>query len=153
MDLERRVESLESERAIRDRKREYCYRIDDRDWAGLVDLFTPDASLDYGGMGEFEGHDGVREFGEEYVAEYLEATAHALQNGRIEVDGNTATGRWYVIAFVTMADGTCGIRLGEYRDRYRRDDGEWRIESLQLRFRYSADYDDGWPNLETHEAF
>lgn len=151
MDLEEQVRRLVAERAIRDLKHAYCYRLDDRDWEGVVGLFTPDASLDYGGLGSYDGRDGVRAFTEEFVAENLEATAHAVQNGVVTVDGDQATGRWYVISFITLADGTSGIRMGEYDERYRRcDDGEWRIASLRLRFRYSADYDDGWPNLRTH---
>lgn len=153
MGLEERLERVESREAIRGLKHEYCYRLDDRDWEGVVDLFTPDASLDYGGLGSFEGHDGVREFAEGFVAEHLDATAHAVHNGVLDVDGDAATGRWYVTSWITLADGTGGFRLGEYRERYRHGEDGWRIESLALRFRYSVDHDEGWSDLETHEAF
>jgi len=153
MELAERVQRLEDDRAIRDLKHEYCYRLDDRDWDGTVELFTPDTVLDYGGLGTYEGRDGVRKFAEGFIAESLEATAHAVHNGVIDVDGDEATGRWYVTSFITLANGTSGVRMGEYEEQYRRcDDGEWRIASLWLRFRYSADYDDGWPDLRTHDT-
>jgi len=150
MEVEKRVKRLEAEKAIRELKHEYCYRLDDRDWDGVVELFTPDASLDYGGLGSYEGRDGVRAFAEEFVAENLEATAHTVHNGIVDVDGDEATGRWYVTSFITLADGRSGLRMGEYDERYRRDGDGWRIASLRLRFRYSADYEDGWPDLRTH---
>ena len=153
MALEERVQRLEAQAAIRDLRYEYCYSVDDRDWNGLVDLFTTDASLEYSGIGSFEGHDGVREFANEYVSETLEATTHAVTNGQIEVDGDTATGRWYVVAFTTQTDGNCGIRWAEYREQYQRTKDGWRIASLQLQFHYSAVYDDGWPNFETLGGF
>lgn len=151
MTIAERVSRLEARVAIRELKHEYCYRLDDRDWEGVVELFTADATLDYGGLGTYEDRDGVREFAEGFVAEHLDATAHAVHNGVVDVDGDAASGRWYVTSLITLADGTSGFRMGEYEERYRREDDGWRIESLRLRFAYSADYDEGWPDLETHE--
>lgn len=165
MSIDERVSRLEANESIRRLKHAYCYRLDDRDWEGFLQLFTDDATLDYGGLGTYEGREGVREFAEEFVAEHLEATAHAVHNGVIDVgsggaDGaddtgvageDTATGRWYVTSFITLPDRTSGFRMGNYDERYRRVDDAWKITSLRLRFLYSADYDVGWPDLETHD--
>lgn len=155
MTIAERVSRLEAKEAIRELRYAYCYRLDDRDWEGFLELFTDDATLDYGGLGTYEGRDGVREFAEEFVAEHLDATAHAVHNGVVDVDtdggDDIATGRWYVTSLITLGGGTSGFRMGQYEERYRRCDDGWRIESLQLRFVYSADYDDGWPDLETHD--
>jgi hypothetical protein len=48
-----------------------------------------------------------------------------------------------------VADGSGAWRQGWYRDEYRRLDGEWRIDTMKMRFAYMADYDDenGWSDL------
>lgn len=165
MSIAERVSRLEANESIRRLKHAYCYRLDDRDWEGFLGLFTDDATLDYGGLGTYEGREGVREFAEEFVAEHLDSTAHAVHNGVIDIDASgdgggdngdgadadTATGRWYVTSFITLPDRSSGFRMGHYDERYRRVDDGWKIASLRLRFLYSADYDVGWPDLETHD--
>ena len=155
MSTEATLERLADRISIRDLRSRYCYRIDDRDFQSLPDLFTADATLDYGGLGTYQGRDGVREF-TEFVAESLERTTHLLANPVISVgtDGgrDRATGRLYVIASITYADGTGGWRIGEYRDEYRRVDGEWLIDEARMRFTHSMDYDPeiGWPDFTPH---
>lgn len=127
----------------------YCYAIDEHEFESLVELFTEDCTLDYGGLGTYEGHDGVRAFATEFVGENLESTAHAVHNPLLTIDGDTASGKWYVTSPITFADGTGGFRWGRYDETYRRVDGEWRIDDLRLRFIYSMDYgDDGWSDWE-----
>jgi hypothetical protein len=55
----------------------------------------------------------------------------------IEIDGHNATGIWAMSDYVEMfdADGvaTHGFwGYGHYHERYRRDDGVWRISSWKL---------------------
>lgn len=151
-DLASRVARLEDREAIRRVRYEYCYAVDMQDWDALVDLFTADATLDYGGLGTYDGHEGVREFGSEFVEANLEATAHAVHLPILDVDGGEATGQWYVTSPVTYADGSGGFRWGRYDERYRREDGDWKIADLRLRFVYALDYgEDGWSDWETFQ--
>lgn len=156
MSTEATLERLADRIAIQDLRSNYCYAIDDRDFESLPHLFTEDVSLDYGALGTYQGRDGVRKFAD-FVAESLERTTHLLANPTISVgvdgDRDRATGRLYVIASITYADGTGGWRIGEYRDEYRRVDGEWRIADAAMRFTHSMDYDtaDGWPDFTAHE--
>jgi hypothetical protein len=100
-------------------------------------------------MGVYEGQEGLERFAAEFVEAQLESSAHMLSNPILEIDGNEATGRWYVESPLTFADGSGAWRQGWYRDEYRRLDGEWRIETIEMRFVYTADYDDetGWSDL------
>jgi uncharacterized protein (TIGR02246 family) len=147
--LAARLRRHEDHREIRSVRYRYCYAIDEHDWDALLALFTEDATLDYGGLGTYEGHEGIRAFAEEFVGENLQTTAHAVHNPVISLDKDTATGKWYVTSPITYADGTGGFRWGRYDEQYRRVDGEWRIDDLQMRFVYALDYDDGWPDWET----
>lgn len=149
--LEQRLQRFEDRYDIEQLRYRYCYAIDTRDWDALVSLFTDDATLDYGGLGTFEGKEGVREFATAVVEENLAATAHAVHNPILTVEENSATGQWYVSSPVTFADGTGGFRWGRYDEQYRRVDGAWRIEDLRLRILYSIDFEgDGWPNWTTY---
>lgn len=156
MSTEATLDRLADRIAIQDLRSSYCYTIDDRDFESLPGLFTEDASLDYGALGTYQGRDGVREFAD-FVAESLERTTHLLANPTIAVgvdgDRDRATGRLYVIASITYADGTGGWRIGEYRDEYRRVGGEWHIADATMRFTHSMDYDveGGWPDFTAHE--
>ncbi|MFC6719813.1 nuclear transport factor 2 family protein [Natrialbaceae archaeon GCM10025810] len=137
--------------AIQDLRYRYCYLIDDVDLDVLPELFTEDVSLDYGGMGTYEGHEGVAAFAD-FVESELERTTHLVTNSLIDVDGDRATGRHYVISSITYADGTGGWRIGQYVDEYRCVDGEWLISDGRMRFTHSMDYDpeSGWPDFTPH---
>ncbi|WP_254810992.1 nuclear transport factor 2 family protein [Natronosalvus amylolyticus] len=173
------IDTLRHRIAINDCKAQYCYLIDDWELEALPSLFTEDTTLDYGGLGTYEGHEGVREF-TEVIEETLERTTHLLTNPLIDVgqgpdiesegDENAtnsenatedepthATGRWYVFSTITYADGSSGVRVGTYRDEYRRVDDQWLIAKSQLRFTHSVDYEDTdqngyWPGLRAHSS-
>lgn len=151
MSIEERLRRLEARGAIRELRAKYCYVVDEREWEKLNDLFTDDAVLDFGAMGVYEGRQGLERFATEFVDEQLQASAHLVANPMIEVDGNEATGRWYVNAPISFASGKGAWRIGRYADEYRRVGREWRIDHMRLRFVYTAEYDDdGWTDLTHH---
>lgn len=143
------LQRLADREELKELRAKYCYYVDEQDWEPFVDLFVPDPTLDFGGMGVYEGQDGLERFAAEFVEGQLEGSAHMLSNPILEIDGDEATGRWYVESPLTFADGSGAWRQGWYRDAYRRLDGAWKIDSITLRFVYTADYDDetGWSDL------
>lgn len=154
MSVEDRLERLEAHLAVRDLRAKYCYAVDERDWDGFYDLFTADPVLDFGGMGVYEGREGLERFASEFVEGRLRGSAHLLANPLVDVDvdDQVSTGRWYVNSPITFADGTGAWRLGRYDDEYRRVDGDWRIARMRLRFVYAADYDGAaWSDLRLVE--
>jgi 3-phenylpropionate/cinnamic acid dioxygenase small subunit len=110
----------------------YCRAIDDRDWALLDDVFTPDASIDYTSSG---GVAGVLPEVRAWLAEVLprfEASQHLLANLEIRVEGDRATSRAYFFNPMVrrLPDGSADVFYvgGYYLDRLRRTGGGWRIE-------------------------
>ena len=55
-----------------------------------------------------------------------------VHNGTVTVDGDTATGRWYVSEHVSRSNGALGIMLAWYDDTYVRVDDQWLFSSRTL---------------------
>ncbi len=58
-----------------------------------------------------------------------ETTAHVVSNPLIDVEGDEATGRWYLMLAYRTPDGEVGWKQTTYEDEYRKADGEWKIVS------------------------
>lgn len=147
MNVDERLTRLEHREAIKELRATYCYRIDARDWDGYADLFTEDAHLSFGPVGEFDGREEVREFAEHVVGAEHPFLSHMIHNPVIDVDGDAATGRWYFEVPCTFSDGTAGWIQGQYRDEYAYDGTDWRFSSVVADFNYFAEYEDGWADI------
>jgi ketosteroid isomerase-like protein len=134
MGIEDRVWTLEQRDAIRELKYEYTRLVDEQQWDEWADLFTEDAVCEYEGWGELQGRDEVREFADEVLDPYFEYTAHLMQQPVVDVDGETATGQWYVEIYYACPDGTAGWRQGRYSDAYRLVDDDWKISQIEHEF-------------------
>lgn len=121
--------------AIHELRARYCFELDHQNWERWRDLFTEDVSIDFHDFGEFEGHDGLEEF-HGLIEEILDASTHMVANSVIELDGDTARGRWYVDARETFSSGKTGITQAEYQEDYRRVDGEWKFSHITTRFQH-----------------
>ncbi|WP_029136967.1 nuclear transport factor 2 family protein [Nakamurella lactea] len=67
------------------------------------------------------------------------AWEYFLQNthpGTIQLDGDTATGRAYVMEIGRFTDGTSLQNYGVYHDRYRRTGDGWRFAERSYQVRY-----------------
>lgn len=111
----------------------YAYAIDDRDLDAVRDVFTTDAHLDYTASG---GPAGARDDVVEWIGAgiaMLGATQHVVTNELVELEGDTATSRCYLVnPLLTSGDDPTVVLLGgEYRDRWRRADDGWRIVDRQ----------------------
>ncbi len=53
-------------------------------------------------------------------------------NPLIEVDGDRATGRWYIFEPVSFVEGGPGWLAGRYEDQYVRVNGQWKYERLRF---------------------
>jgi SnoaL-like domain len=114
--------------AIRDLIAAYALALDAGDIEGCVELFTADAQfLVYGRS--FDGHDGVRKMFQD-----APRGLHLTGVSRIDVRGNTATGRSQVL-FVRAVD--LHLRPALYDDEFVREDGEsaqWRFQRRRCQF-------------------
>jgi hypothetical protein len=157
-ELRRRLGATESVLAIQAMKARYAELVDQRFAAGAVvdertlagiakkisELFTPDGCWD-GGPGL-----GVS-LGREAIASQLRHTAfafsrHFFLNPRIEVDGETATGRWDLLSPCRRGDESywmCGIE----DDEYVRVEGAWLHRSMKLTTVFFSPADDAWSRI------
>jgi hypothetical protein len=57
---------------------------------------------------------------------------HTVSNHVVSIDGDEATGRADVTVFVQLDETRWITGGGTYHDRYRRDDGRWRIAERRV---------------------
>ncbi len=106
----------------------YATAIDRREWSSFSSVFTDDAELDYGQVGQWVGADAIMDFMRRAHAG-AQYTVHRLTNQLIDVDGETAEVRTYVDALILVEDGSGANAIGFYDDRLRRTSDGWRITS------------------------
>lgn len=118
---------------IRRLKYRYLRCVDLKLWDEIGDVFTADATVDYGtkALGE-----PIRLRGREEIVAFLRKslgpgiiTVHSASQPEIDVDGDAATGTWSFEDTVIATEYRVLIKgAAFYEDRYARaEDGRWRI--------------------------
>jgi hypothetical protein len=118
---------------IRRVKYRYLRCVDLKRWEEMAEVFTPDATADYGSPAtgqplKFSSRDEIIAFLRDKLGPDI-ITLHAAGQPEIDIDGSTATGRWRFEDTV-IATGYRMLIKGAafYEDRYARgQDGRWRI--------------------------
>ncbi len=138
-DLEQRLQQQEDLEAIRRLKHyNYCHCVD-RAVAGeaaaieeTVSRFTDDVVADFTGFPLAEGREAVTAFYAQGVPAILSYSQHHVFNEVIDVDGDRATGRWYVHCPVVFTEASPvgqvapGLVMGRYQEEYVREDAVWK---------------------------
>jgi hypothetical protein len=148
--LEERIGILEDIEEIKKVKAKYCYYQDQQRSAEFMDLFTEDAELDFRpllaekmvGKAEF-----APLFAKENMVTWERMARHQLTNPIVEVDGNKATGVWYMWGVATLIAPTKDIAIMEqltYEDEFVKENGKWRISKLRGTTAFMSPYEDGW---------
>ncbi|MFV9634946.1 nuclear transport factor 2 family protein [Mycobacterium neumannii] len=104
----------------------YATAIDSRRYSLLTEVFTDDAQVDYGEIGQWTGGVEVAEF---MAAAHVMAahTMHRITNQAVDINGDSATLRTYVDALILLEDGTGANPVGYYDDQAVRTADGWRI--------------------------
>ncbi len=153
--LEARLQRLEAVEEIRRLKARYGELVDSRfDDEGFLSadrvapiadeiaaLFTRDAVWDGAALGVSRGRDEIRE---RFLATTLTFSWHFFVKPNIEVDGETATGRWDILSPCTMSGDRPFWMAGVEDDRYACEDGVWKHKSMSLRVVFMSPYERGW---------
>jgi hypothetical protein len=141
---------LHKAQAIRDIKRlqySYAHYAESGLWFDLGDLFATSGVAHYA-QGDFRGPESLRKF---YLQE-LGRGQMGLAEGRIyphimiqpvvtvAEDGNTARGRWHVIAMLGSYGTSASWAGVAYENRYVFEDGVWKISELSYSSQYSGRY-------------
>lgn len=104
----------------------YATAIDTEQFAQLKDVFTEDAAIDYGEIGQWTGGAEIAEF-MTAAHSFAAHTMHRMTNQAVAIDGDTATVRTYVDALILLDDGSGANPVGYYDDVAVRTAAGWRI--------------------------
>jgi len=109
----------------------YAWSIDKREFDGLDDVFTPDASIDYSSSGGIKGKFPEVKQWLATVLPYFPAYQHFVTNKDIRIDGDKATSRaeFYNPMMQAKEGGATSLFFvgGEYHDQLVRTADGWRI--------------------------
>ena len=159
--LQARLDRLETEvvhgedlHALKKLQRAYSFYVDKGLWEDVADLFTEDAVANYpagvyigkpsirqhlymnvggGKMGEI----GLRE-GRIYNHMNLQPVVH------LDPGGQTAKGRWRALAMFGSFPGSATWAEGIYEMGYAKENGVWKIRTLDYHSGFGAQYETGW---------
>jgi SnoaL-like protein len=138
---------------IRQLKYKYLRCVDLKLWDEIGDVFTPDATADYGTPSagrplDLKSRDDIVGFLRDSLGNGI-ITLHAAGQPEIAIDGDTATGTWRFTDTVIVPDFKVVISgAAFYEDTYRRDeDGQWRMSHIgYVRIYESSMSLDDWPS-------
>lgn len=129
------LETLADLRAVEQLKYDYCWHYDEGATDELALLFTEDAVCELGAFGTFRGRDEIRQgYAGIMAATGIPGTRrHLPANPRIDVEGDRARARWYLVDLRTEPGVGQPVRIvATYDDECRRVDGEWRIARVSM---------------------
>jgi hypothetical protein len=152
--LEAKVQDAESIRAIKRLQNAYGHYAELGLWNDFADLFAENAAAYYP-AGKLEGKEAVRKLFFQDVGR----GKLGLDNGRIYPhlmlqpvitlgpDGNTAKGRWGLLAMLGGFGGNANWSAGVYENEYARIDGVWQIRELHSYVKTGGAHGaEGWRN-------
>ena len=147
--LEERIRRLEDIEAIRRLKHRYmAYADDGYDAENIVTLMTADAVWDGGEA--FGRQEGAEAFGAmvREVGKQISFAAHLALNEIIDVDGDSARGRWWLLMPCTALDdqGKDEARwiFATYDDRLVKRDGRWLFAHTVFDVKAFCAHKEGW---------
>ncbi len=125
------IEQVADRIAIDDLLTRYTIAIDTKNYDGLDDVFTPDATIDYTTSGGPRGpYPEIKIWLGKALAQFA-MTQHLLGNKSVQLDGDTATSRTYFYNPMGFPKPDGSLHLfyvgGYYVDRLVRTTDGWRI--------------------------
>lgn len=125
--------------AIMRLKARYFRCLDTKDWATFAGCFLPEATGAYGGL-EFADREALVGFMRKNMGPDL-ISLHQAHHPEIDVEGDTATGIWYLQDKVIVPNQRFVLEgAAIYADRYRRTDDGWLIEHTGYERTYEMSY-------------
>lgn len=148
--IEDRVADLESEWAIRNLMSLYLLKADMRDVEGYASMFTEDGILDIEGLhfdkvgfevtNVNQGREAIANAYSQYIAPVPCFMWHLGHSPYIEVNGDSAIGRWGWSAVVNVPMFGPMQAGGVYNDEYAKTSAGWKIKKRAITSYYSMEY-------------
>ena len=136
-DIEKRLNELEDQLALRKLINSYHWRADHFDWSAWADCFTEDAEFDFSGeFGVMCGRQAIHDICKDNMDHVYGEMQHVIVNLDFEVTGeNTAAGHGNLI-FTALADPAKPDQNFQFGGRYdwsfARTGQGWRISRARL---------------------
>ncbi|MFI2337721.1 nuclear transport factor 2 family protein [Nocardia rhamnosiphila] len=114
--------------AIHRLKYRYLRTLDTKLWDDLADTLIPEATATYSEYLQFESREAFLTFLRNTLGPHV-ITEHHCDHPEIDIDGDRATGVWYLSDTALIPENNMLLRGSAfYNDEYVRcDDGRWRI--------------------------
>jgi len=107
------------------------------DYDRFAALFTPDGVWRVPAVNaEFSGREEIRAGIKRLKEELWDFLEQATHPGTIQLDGDTASGRAYVLSFGRFRDGGSHLNYSVYHDRYQRTPDGWKFAERVDEVRY-----------------
>ena len=117
----------------------YAWAIDERCDEDWLNCFAEDGSIEGQPFGRFQGRAELIRFLEKYKSTYkISQVRHINSNLLIEVNGNEAEGRCYMLHCLTHRGQSQVSGIGVYRDQLRQVGGAWLFASRRVVWDYSG---------------
>jgi 3-phenylpropionate/cinnamic acid dioxygenase small subunit len=119
--------SLEDRLQINDLFVRYACALDEGDVEGVVACFAPEGALESPAVGRMAGLAAIRQFAERFARFRAGGSQlrHVISNLRIDVAGDRARARCYLVAFVTRDGQSRLLPPGAYDCDLVRQGGNW----------------------------
>ena len=123
-------QSAQDRRLIEDLFIRYTCALDAGDVETLVGCFAEEGSLLSPAVGEKKGHAAIREFAQRFARfrERGSQLRHVISNFRIDVEGNRASAKCYLVVFLTRDGKSRLLAPGTYDCELVRVGGRWVFE-------------------------
>jgi len=132
-EVEARIQILEDIESIKKLKAKYWRCLDKKLWDEMEDVFTEDATGDYGYGEPVKGRKAVIQSIKDSLARESAVTFHAGHPPEIEITSDTtATGIWPLQDYVALGSDFKMVGYGHYEDEYVKESGQWRKKSVKL---------------------
>ena len=138
-DLEQRIARLEDIEAIKQLKARYSHICDDdHNPKRIASVFAEDGIWESPDVGQAQGHEEIIELFRGFEKLFT-FSQHNMMNPIIEVDGNNATGIWYIMGPWTLTENDEEKWMAlRYDDDYVKIAGEWKYQHLRVVLRMTA---------------
>ncbi len=147
--LQAEVTNLEAENAIENLQGIFGFYYDKNQWQQAADLFTDDATLEWGGSGVYAGKARILAWLQSHGPE---GPQEGVLNDQMQLqpivtvapDGKSAQARWHLFSQEARHGVDHHWGTGVYENEYRFEDGVWKISKLKLYSSMKTPYEDGW---------
>lgn len=141
-ELEKKVVLLDDIEALRRLRMTYHDYVNEGRWAEIANLFTEDATIDFGYVAIMEGREDIIEQFVD-IPNHTDMLKQFIHNHVVDVDGDTAKGFLYLEA--KYADkGESLFVAGKITDNYIRVDNRWLIRDTLTHLYFTTPLSKGW---------